>query len=184
MHGVHVVYLVYISLFGAQSWLDSSAGAWPSPPSAQYGKEEMAEWRANTWCGIACPMCQYENWVKAKKCKQCGVKRSYAAVAASAAWTSPREARPSDGAVAGEGTGVRATKVAHLKQLEAARAALHKDSHHDLPEHLAGQIALAKKEITACQPVAAQMANARSALARAEARRDRALETDRRAGPR
>ena len=66
--------------------------------------------------------------------------------------------------------------MGRLKQLEAAHDALQDDADNEFKEQLAARFGQAKRDISQCQPLTTQIANARGALARAEARRDKALE--------
>ena len=54
----------------------------PLAPQAIFGEEEWRQWRGGYWRSYRCN-CGAEVWTQAKKCRTCGMKRSYAQAASS-----------------------------------------------------------------------------------------------------
>ena len=60
-----------------QSGASSSSGC--APQVQQYSAKELEAWRSGTWSEWTCTNCQAVRWSGQKKCRHCGVKKSYAA---------------------------------------------------------------------------------------------------------
>ena len=60
-----------------QSGASSSSGG--TPHVQQYSAKELEEWRSGTWSEWMCTNCQTVGWSGQKKCRHCGVKKSFAA---------------------------------------------------------------------------------------------------------
>ena len=70
------------------AWQQEGSGGWQwlrsgSPQVQQYSAKEWEAWRSGNWSEWTCTNCQTIGWSGQKKCRHCGVKKSYAAALSS-----------------------------------------------------------------------------------------------------
>ena len=122
-------------------------------------------------------------WSEAKKCRVCGLKKSFRDAAASSPSSSSHGAQPARSSSQSrprenndDAINIRAKHVKDLQKLEAALQQLPPDASDVIKAPLLHEIAAKKKAISSCKPIGHQLEDARGALNRARQRKEKALE--------